>query len=134
MRGGGWRRPGRCAEASKRQVKDTEGTFIPPRRERLGGEWKRKVLCCPGLFLCSHLLTASEEGKMGAGKLTQVFAKNSMCSVPLSHFSHPAVIFFSSVFLKTKSHLHSLYLPRTFYVDQAALEFTEVHLPLPPDF
>lgn len=73
----------------QRQVKDTEGRFIPPRREELGGEWRSKVRSYPGL-LCNHLLTASEEGIMGAANLTQVLCENDMRPVSLTHFSHPA--------------------------------------------
>ena len=35
---------------------------IPLRKERHGGEWKSTELEYPGLFLCNHLLEASEEG------------------------------------------------------------------------
>lgn len=80
------------AEASKRQVKDTEGRFTPPRREGLGGERESKVLGYPGL-LCNHLLTASEEGITGAANQTRVLCKNNMRPVPPTHFSHPAVMF-----------------------------------------
>lgn len=91
--GQGW-----FAEASKKQVKDTEGRSSSLRRERLGGEQKSKVLGYPGLLLCNHLLPASEEGIVGSGNLTQVPCKNNTCSVPLSYFSNPAVIFFPPVF------------------------------------